>query len=248
MDCLSAAGRRVRHVDPVLANVIAWMVSSAWSFGWNRRFTFRSDARDTARTGVALRCGQPRGYQRVELDRHAVPPSSAVDRAGASPPPRRSDGTMPCAGGSYSRTETGRDEGWINPRPADRASRQYRYRGGEIRRRGDHRIVGNADRGGAQPGRFDQQLLLSTAKSAPSVPPTRYTPQAMAANCISGASSSRCWCSRQVPGFRSMKASSICAIRARGQPVHRLWRVADRVPARRGLDADRVQELRCRTR
>lgn len=35
------------HIDPVLANVVAWMVSSAWSFGWNRRFTFRSDDPDT---------------------------------------------------------------------------------------------------------------------------------------------------------------------------------------------------------
>lgn len=34
------------RVDPVLANIIAWMISSAWSFGWNRRFTFRSTDAD----------------------------------------------------------------------------------------------------------------------------------------------------------------------------------------------------------
>jgi putative flippase GtrA len=34
------------HVDPVLANVMAWLVSSAWSFSWNRRFTFRSNDAD----------------------------------------------------------------------------------------------------------------------------------------------------------------------------------------------------------
>jgi putative flippase GtrA len=31
-----------RHIDPVVANVVAWTISSAWSFTWNRRFTFRS--------------------------------------------------------------------------------------------------------------------------------------------------------------------------------------------------------------
>ena len=42
---LSLAG--MCHVDPVLANVMAWILSSAWSFSWNRRFTFRSDDPDT---------------------------------------------------------------------------------------------------------------------------------------------------------------------------------------------------------
>ncbi|CAM3091085.1 hypothetical protein SPAN111604_03085 [Sphingomonas antarctica] len=41
------------RLDPVLANVIAWTISSSWSFYWNRRFTFRSD--DPAVPSQAMR-------------------------------------------------------------------------------------------------------------------------------------------------------------------------------------------------
>lgn len=30
-------------MDVVVANMLAWTLSSCWSFYWNRRFTFRSD-------------------------------------------------------------------------------------------------------------------------------------------------------------------------------------------------------------
>lgn len=43
----------VRHVDPVIANIAAWVISSTWSFTWNRRFTFRSH--DTDVRGQAWR-------------------------------------------------------------------------------------------------------------------------------------------------------------------------------------------------
>ena len=123
-----------------------------------------------------------------------------------------------------------------------RASRESRHRRVEIRRGGDHRLVGDADRGRAQRRRFDQPAAadLGPPRSRRSRP-TAFTRSATAASSISGASSSRCWCSRSAPEFRSMRASSTSSqpepavsplIAYRGAPR--------RLPARRRIDPRRV--------